>query len=249
MAGRLQDKVAVVTGAASGMGEAEARLFAAEGARVVLADVEEQRGEQVAAEIRAAGGEAIFARADVAREEDWQELTARAEREFGAIDVLVNNAGIVALASVADCDMEEWARVVAVNQTGVFLGIGAVQTPMKARGGGAVVNTGSIWGMTGTRAYFGYQASKGAVVQMTRAAAVDLAPWGIRVNCICPGLIFTAMTESEPPAAVEENIAMTPMGRGGNASEVAAGALFLASDEASFVTGAILPIDGGYTAQ
>jgi len=163
--------------------------------------------------------------------------------------VLVNNAGIVTLAGLADITNEEWDRAMAINQTGVFFGMRAVVPAMRRRGAGSIVNVASIFGLTGVSGYFAYQASKGAVVQMSRAAAVDLASDGIRVNCICPGLIFTDMTKLEPEAAVAENIRLTPLGRGGDPSEIASGALYLASDEASYVTGAVLPIDGGYTTQ
>jgi NAD(P)-dependent dehydrogenase (short-subunit alcohol dehydrogenase family) len=163
--------------------------------------------------------------------------------------VLVNNAGIVTLSGVADVADDEWNEAVAVNQTGVFLGMRAVTHSMRRNGGGSIVNISSIYGVNAVPGYFAYQASKGAVVQMTRAAAVDLASDGIRVNCILPGLILTEMTKMEPEESVARDIEGTPLGRGGEASEVAQGALFLASDEASYVTGAVLPIDGGYTAK
>jgi NAD(P)-dependent dehydrogenase (short-subunit alcohol dehydrogenase family) len=245
----MSGKVALITGAARGQGAAEAELFCAEGAKVVLTDVLDGDGEARAEALRGEGHEALYQRLDVSSAEDWEQAVALAEAELGALDSLVNNAGIVSFAGVADASDEEWERAVSVNQTGVFLGMRAAIPAMRRRGGGAIVNTSSIYGVDAVPGYFAYQASKGAVVQMTRAAAVDLAGDGIRVNCILPGLIFTEMTKTEPEEAVAENIEMTPLGRGGEASEVAWGALFLASDEASFVTGAVLPIDGGYTAQ
>jgi cyclopentanol dehydrogenase len=247
--GRLSGKVAVITGAARGQGAAEAELFCREGARVVLADVRDADGEQRAEGLRSAGHEAIFCHLDVSNAADWAGAIEAAESTFGSVDVLVNNAGVVSFGGVADCSAEEWDRVVAVNQTGVFLGMRAASPGMRSAGVGSIVNVSSIFAVDAVPGYFAYQASKAAVVQMTRAAAVDLAPVGIRVNCVLPGLIFTPMTKTEPEAMVAANIEMTPLGRGGQPEEVAAGVLFLASDEASYVTGAVLPIDGGYTAQ
>lgn len=249
MAGRLQGKVALITGAARGQGAAEAELFCREGARVVLADILDEQGERQAGELRSAGSEAIYVHLDVASREDWAMAIERAESEYGLPEILVNNAGIVTLTGIDDCTQGEWDRAVAVNQTGVLLGMRAVSDGMRRAGGGSIVNTSSIFGVNGVPGYFAYQASKGAVVQMTRAAAVDLAGDRIRVNCVLPGLIFTEMTKTEPADAVTQNIEMTPLGRGGESEEVANGVLFLASDEASYVTGAVLPIDGGYTAQ
>ena len=249
MAGRLAGKTALITGAARGQGAAEAELFGREGARVVLTDVLDEPGEGLAATLRERGIEAAYRHLDVAAAGEWDAAVRFAEESFGPLDVLVNNAGIVSFAGVAELPDAEWDRVVAVNQTGVALGMRTAAASMRRAGAGSIVNKASIYGLDGVPGYFAYQASKGAVVQMTRAAAVDLAPHGIRVNCICPGLIFTEMTKSEPPDAVADNIERTPLGRGGEAVEIATGTLYLASDEASFVTGAVLPIDGGYTAQ
>ncbi len=249
MSGRLAGKTALITGAARGQGAAEAELFVREGARVVLTDVLDQPGEELAATLAEGGAEAAYQHLDVASAADWEAAIGFAEERFGTVDVLVNNAGIVSFSGVLELTDDEWDRVVAVNQTGVSIGMRAAAPGMRRAGGGSIVNKASIYGLDGVPGYFAYQASKGAVVQMTRAAAVDLAPHGIRVNCICPGLIFTEMTKSEPPDAVADNIERTPLGRGGEASEIATGTLYLASDEASFVTGAVLPIDGGYTAQ
>jgi NAD(P)-dependent dehydrogenase (short-subunit alcohol dehydrogenase family) len=247
--GRLAGKVALVTGAARGQGAAEAELFCREGARVVLADLRDAEGEGRAEALRSAGHEAIFRHLDVSVSGDWGLAIGAAESTFGPLDVLVNNAGVVSFAGLADCSPEEWSEVVAVNQTGVFNGMRAAAPGMRRAGAGSIVNISSIFGISAVPGYFAYQASKAAVVQMTRAAAVELAPVGIRVNCVLPGLIFTPMTETEPEEAVAANIEMTPLGRGGQPEEVAAGVLYLASDEASYVTGVALAIDGGYTVQ
>jgi NAD(P)-dependent dehydrogenase (short-subunit alcohol dehydrogenase family) len=249
MSGRLSGKVALITGAARGQGAVEAELFCREGARVVLADVRDSDGEEHAAALRSTGHEAVYQHLDVTLGEEWDLAIRAVDSEFGSLDVLVNNAGVVSFSGVADCSPEEWSTVVAVNQTGVFNGMQAVALGMRHAGSGSIVNVASIFAVDAVPGYFAYQASKAAVVQMTRAAAVDLAPNGIRVNCILPGLIFTPMTETEPEESVTANIEMTPLGRGGDPEEVASGVLYLASDEASYVTGAVLPIDGGYTAQ
>lgn len=249
MAGRVHQKIVLITGAARGQGAAEAELFCREGARVVLTDVLDADGERRAEELREAGHQAIYRRLDVTSRADWDAAVAAAESEFGPLDALVNNAGVVSFGGVSDTSDEEWSQVVAINQTGVFFGMRAATESMRAADSGSIVNVASIYGVNAVAGYFAYQASKGAVVQMTRAAAVDLAPLGIRVNCILPGLIFTDMTKTEPQDAIAKDIEKTPLGRGGQPEEIASGVLYLASDEASFVTGAVLPIDGGYVAQ
>ena len=248
MPGRLRDKVALITGAARGQGAAEAELFCREGARVMLADVRDADGERCAEALRDAGHQATYRHLDVSTQADWEAAIADAEAEFGSLDVLVNNAGIVSLPGVADTSDEEWGRTIAINQTGVFFGMRAASRSM-GPDGGSIVNVSSSYGVSAVPGYFAYQASKGAVVQMTRAGAIDLAPRGIRVNCVLPGLIFTDMTKGEPPEAIAKDVEKTPLGRGGEPEEVASAVLYLASDEASFVTGALLPVDGGYVAQ
>jgi NAD(P)-dependent dehydrogenase (short-subunit alcohol dehydrogenase family) len=245
----FSERVTLITGSARGQGAAEAEMFARAGSVVILTDVLDDAGEATAAALRESGLRASYRHLDVANADDWERIVKFAETEYGRIDVLVNNAGIVTFAGVGDTSDEEWQRAIAINQTGVFFGMRAVTPSMRRNGGGSIVNVSSVFGLTGVPGYFAYQASKGAVVQMTRAAAVDLAAQGIRVNCVCPGLIFTDMTKTEPQAMIDENIRMTPLQRGGASSEVASAVLFLASDDASYVTGAVLPVDGGYTTQ
>ena len=185
--GRLSGKVALVTGAARGQGAAEAELFCREGARVVLADLRDAEGEERAEALRSAGHDAIFRHLDVSTAGDWDLAIGDAESTFGPLDVLVNNAGVVSFAGIADCSAEEWDEVIAVNQTGVFNGMRAAAPGMRGAGAGSIVNVSSIFAVNAVPGYLAYQASKAAVLQMTRAAAVDLAPEGIRVNCFSPG--------------------------------------------------------------
>ncbi len=247
--GRLDGKVAIVTGAASGMGAEEARLFAAEGARVVIADVSDAAGEALAKEIGAA---AVFAHLDVAQEAEWQRLVADTARRFGRLDVLVNNAGTVHAAPLEQMSLAQWNRVIAVNQTGVFLGIKHAVAPMEAAGGGSIVNISSIDGMVGMNSVIGYVASKFAVRGMTKAAALELAGRGIRVNSIHPGYIDTPMAnpvEEPRPTTLERYAARrVPLGRMARPREVANLALFLASDESSYCTGSEFVVDGGVIA-
>jgi NAD(P)-dependent dehydrogenase (short-subunit alcohol dehydrogenase family) len=247
---RLQDKVAIVTGAASGMGAATARLFAREGARVVLADMLEAEGEAVAASIKSNSGEARFQRLDVASEKDWEALVAATLAAYGRIDILVNNAGV----SGSDPDrfsMETWDRQMSINAKGVFLGMRAVIPQMQKTGGGSIVNISSISGITGqTFVHMGYNASKGAVRTMTKAAAVQFARDGIRVNSVHPGLMPAMRTSklSADPTIRAGMLKAIPMRREGRVDEVANANLFLASDEASYITGIEVPVDGGYLA-
>ena len=246
---RLQDKVAIVTGAAHGMGEAEARLFAREGARVVVADMLAERGEAVAADIRAGGGTAMFAAIDVSREADWQALIAATLAAYGRLDILVNNAGISG-SSVGDPDSTEgWHRIIAINQTSVFLGTKLAAEQMMAGGGGSIVNISSIMGFVGSDSgHPAYHASKGAVRIYSKAAAVRYGPRGVRVNTVHPGYM-PAMLNSTNGNERADKIAQTPLRRLGEPLDVAYGVLFLASDEAAFVTGTELVIDGGWIAQ
>jgi NAD(P)-dependent dehydrogenase (short-subunit alcohol dehydrogenase family) len=246
MAGRLDGKVALISGAARGMGECEARLFAREGAKVVLGDVLEEQGRQVAKEIGAA---ATFVRLDVTLENDWQKAVEAAERTYGKLDILVNNAGIVRMAPLDETSLEAWNEVINVNQTGVFLGMKHAIPAMRRAGGGSIINISSVAGIVGLPGIPAYQASKGAVRLLTKNAAIQYAKDKIRVNSIHPGRIETPMTANLSPERQQLVLSMTPMGRDGKPEEVAYGVLYLASDEASFVTGAELVIDGGFTAR
>jgi len=246
---RLKDKAAIVTGAGHGMGEAEARLFAAEGARVIVADILEHEAERIAAEIRATGGEAAAAKIDVTSEPEWVAVIGKTVSPYRRLDILVNNAGISG-SSVGEPDgLEGWNRIIAANQTSVFLGTKLAAEQMAKTGGGSIVNISSIMGFVGsTSGHPAYHASKGAVRIYSKAAAVRYGPMGVRVNTVHPGYM-PPMLNATNAGERDEKIAMTPLRRIGKPIEVAYGVLFLASDEASFVTGAELVIDGGFIAQ
>jgi NAD(P)-dependent dehydrogenase (short-subunit alcohol dehydrogenase family) len=246
---RLKDKVAIVTGGAHGMGEAEARLFAREGAAVVVADVLPELGEAVAADIAAGQGRAMFVRTDVTSEADWRSLIARTIETYGRLDILVNNAGISGSAVGGELSLEGWNRLMAVNATGVFLGTTLAAGEMAKAGRGSIVNISSIMGFVGgAEGHPGYAASKGAVRLLTKSAAVRWGPQGVRVNSVHPGYM-PAMLGGTNAGGRAAKIPMTPLRRLGEPIEVAYGVLFLASDEASFVTGTELVIDGGFIAQ
>lgn len=248
--GRVAGKVALVTGAARGQGAAHARLLAEEGARVLLGDILDEAGRATAEELGADELDVKYIHLDVASDSDWSNAIQLADKEFGGLDVLVNNAGVVGTAKgVEEESLEDWLTVVSINQTGVFLGMKHAIPMMKRSGGGSIINTSSIWGVAGTQEYVAYQATKGAVRMLTRSAALTYAGDGIRVNSVCPGLVLTPMLDDEPPEAIAEVEQMTPLGRGAQPTEIAYGVLFLASDESSFVTGADLTIDGGFLAQ
>ena len=246
---RLKDKVAIITGGAHGMGEAEAKLFAAEGAKVVVADILADEAETVAAAIRGGGGEATAAKIDVTSEAEWAGLIAKTSAIYGRLDVLVNNAGISG-SSVGDPDgLDGWHRIIAVNQTSVFLGTKLAAEQMAKTGGGSIVNISSIMGFVGsTSGHPAYHASKGAVRIYSKAAAARYGPSGVRVNTVHPGYM-PPMLNATNAGERDAKIALTPLRRNGRPIEVAYGVLFLASDEASFVTGAELVIDGGFIAQ
>ena len=246
--GRLAGKVALITGAARGMGAAHARTLAREGANVAIADIAPEAGERLAGELRSAGVQASYHDHDVTDPGAWREVADAVQRAHGPIDVLVNNAGVQMRSFGIEADDEEWAKVTAVNQQGVFLGMRAVIPSMAENGGGSIVNIASVAALVGLPGSLPYQASKSAVLGLTRGAAVAYGPQGIRVNAICPGLIVTAMTESASSDAVETMKAQIPLRREGKPEEISAAVVFLASDESSYITGVALPIDGGFVA-
>ena len=249
---RLAGKVALISGAARGMGAAEARLFAREGARVVIGDVLEAEGAAIEAEISAKGGEAVFVRLDVTRESDWAQAVASTVQRFGKLDVLVNNAGIGGVGRVDETATEAWDRVMEVNAKGVFLGTRAAIPAMRGAGGGSIINISSQLGLVGMDdSSPQYTASKGAVRLLTKTTALQYARDGIRCNSVHPGPIVTPMTERRraEPAVYQRMLSRIPLGRYGEPDEVAYGVLYLASDESAFVTGSELVIDGGWTAQ
>jgi NAD(P)-dependent dehydrogenase (short-subunit alcohol dehydrogenase family) len=242
--GRIEDKVALVTGGASGMGRATVELFATEGARVVVADI--KGAEAIAAEV---GNGAIGITTDVTRETDVADMVERAIQAFGRLDILCNNAGIGGeLASFLDTATEEYDRVVAVNQTGVFYGIKHGIAAIVRGGGGAIVNTASIAGLGALKDCGAYSASKAAVIALTKTAAREYAHAGVRVNAICPGSIDTPLLQHHllDSDVLNAVVATVPLGRVGKPQDIANAMLFLASDESSYITGAVLPVDGGY---
>ena len=249
MGERLAGKVALISGAARGQGAAHAQRFAEEGASIVLGDILDEQGEQTAKALSDRGLPALYQHLDVTQDADWKAAVATAEERFGRLDILVNNAGILGMPSILEETEEHWNQVLAVNQTGVFLGMRAAIPAMQRAGGGSIINTSSIWGLVGAEEYISYQATKGAVALMSKSAALTYVGDGIRVNSVCPGLVLTPMSAEEGPdveAAVAE---ATPMKRGAQPEEISHGLVYLASDESSYVTGTELVIDGGFLAQ
>jgi len=255
---RLKDKIALVSGAAreKSIGKATALLFAREGAKVVLGDILEEECARTLGEVQAGGGEGFVSKLDVTKPADWERIVDLAVSRYGRIDVLANIAGIqIRRGSIDEVTLEDWERIMAVNATGVFLGTKAVLEPMKQNGGGSIVNMASMSGIVGISANAGYAASKGAVRAFNKYAAIQLAKYGIRVNAISPGGVATTLNEPLPgepppdPEARRRALERHPLGRIAEPEEIAHAALYLASDDSSFMTGAELVVDGGFTAQ
>jgi 3alpha(or 20beta)-hydroxysteroid dehydrogenase len=240
--GRLAGKVVLVSGGARGMGAAHGRLFVAHGARVVLGDLRDDEGRQVADEL---GEAALYTHLDVRDEESWAQVVRVTRERFGRLDALVNNAGVVRHETLERTSRKDFLDLVEVNQLGVFLGMRAVLGPMRAAGGGSIVNVASIGGLSGMPVMSAYCATKYAVVGMSRSAAMELGPSGIRVNAICPGHIDTPMNAATPKSGIPWLTRGLPLRRVGQAEEIARLALFLVSDESSYCTGAEFVADGG----
>ncbi len=254
MSQRLEGKVAIITGAAAGIGRASAQLFAAEGARVVIADLDEAGGKETARLIEEQNGTARFVQTDVTVPEQVQALMQTSVETYGRIDILFNNAAVNHFGRVTETFVEDWDRVMTVNVRSVFLGCKYVIPIMQRGGGGTIVNTASAAAIVGLKNLAAYTASKGAVLQLTKNLALDYAPDHIRVNALCPGVTATEMTlnviasSPDPAAARARYDAGRPLGRMAEPLEIAQAALFLASDESSFMTGSYLLVDGGYCA-
>lgn len=262
MSGRLEGKVALVSGAGGGLGSQQVKMMAKEGAKVVAGNLKQDpvvaKGKSADAlwnnavetvdEINNGGGEAIVVCLDVTNGDSWNEAVAEAERKFGKLDVLSNNAGIYYHSGLLDHSIEDFYRIVNVNQLGVLLGMKAAIPAMRRAGGGSIVNFASIYGISGAGVSTAYQSTKGAVRLMTKSAALEFVGENIRINAICPGMFDTNLFESSvPKEAWDPLIQLVPMKRFGKPEEIAYGVIFLASDESSFMTGADLVIDGGYT--
>lgn len=248
---RLQNKVAIITGAGGGQGKEEALLFAKEGAKVVVTDVQEDKVQEVAEEIKANGGTASGFFHNVTSEDDWKKVVSDTITTYGKIDVLINNAGVSINVKLHETTLEQWNKVMNINLTGTFLGMKHVVPTMMGQESGSIINISSISGLTGGGGANPYTASKGAIRMLTKAAAIDYAKYNIRVNSVHPGVIITPMTEEMFKDEQMSNWAhsVTPLPELGKPEDVAYGVLYLATDEAKFVTGIELPIEGGYTAK
>ena len=248
---RLEGKVALITGGSRGQGATEAELFVKEGARVVVADILEREGNAVVAQIREGGGDASFIKLDVTSEDDWQDAVEFTLNTYGRLDVLINNAAIYKRTPIVQTELDEWNQIMDINSTGVFLGTKHAVPAMQKSGGGSIINISSTAGLVGSERGSAYGASKGSVRLFTKYTAIQHAGDGIRANSIHPGPIDTEMIADNisTPEGRAESESRVPLGRIGTVMDVAYGALFLASDESSFMTGAELVIDGGVTAR
>ncbi|CAL9279453.1 2,5-dichloro-2,5-cyclohexadiene-1,4-diol dehydrogenase LinX [Streptomyces sp. enrichment culture] len=250
MTGRLAGKTALITGATGGIGQATAKLFARQGAHLVLTDACADAAADLAARLESTGAEALGIGLDVSSQQQWREAIAQVERHFARLDVLVNIAGIVDWAGVEETDPHTWHRVIAVNQTGTWLGMKTAMPLLRASGNASVINTSSVLGLIGSGGAAAYHASKGAVRLLTKTAAVEYAAQGVRVNSVHPGVIATPMIQKilDQEGDQQPDIVRTPMRRAGRPEEIAPMMLFLASDESSYITGAEFVVDGGLTA-
>jgi NAD(P)-dependent dehydrogenase (short-subunit alcohol dehydrogenase family) len=254
---KLKGKVAIVTGAAAGIGRATAVLMAKEGAKLVVVDVNAKGGPETVELIKRDGGEACFSQADVSKSADCERMVKTAIREYGKLDILFNNAGVVQVGKITETSEADWDKVIDINLKGVFLGSKYAIPEMLRTGGGAIVNTGSIYGNLGAGSYTAYCASKGGVINLTRALAMEYAEKNIRVNCVCPGSVMTGMLQQEinifgadnPEKQKEKFAQMQPNRRIASPEEIARVVLFLSSDDASYMTGASVNVDGGFSAQ
>ncbi|MDQ6600883.1 SDR family NAD(P)-dependent oxidoreductase [Bacillus salipaludis] len=250
---RLENKATIITGGGTGIGKETALLFASEGAKVVITDINQESGRQTVKDIQTNGGEAIFVHHDVSKEEDWKKVAEETINTFGKVDVLFNNAGIYIIKPLAEIELEEWNRLMAINVTGVFLGMKHIMPLMAKQNKGSVINASSIAGLIGSPGHVLYGASKGAVRIMTKDAAMEYASAGVRVNSIHPGYIDTGMADyaSEVSGNSKEELGKTlfPLGHLGSVKDVAYTVLFLASDESAYTTGSEFVIDGGATSR
>ena len=257
---KLAGKVAIITGASSGIGMAIAELFAQEGARVVVSDIDTKGGNETVEAIKRFGGEAFFAKTDVTKHGDAEKMVEAAVQTYKGLDILVNNAGIMVYGTILEIKEEDWDRILAVNLKGVYLCSKLAVPRIIERGGGVIINLASIGGLVGGPAFAAYNASKGGVVLLTKNMAIDFAPYNIRVNCICPGMTMTLMARqiftdraegdiSKADKMAESGLVNYPLKRYGSPNDIARAALFLACEDSSFMTGASLVVDGGFTAR
>ncbi|MFD1174351.1 SDR family NAD(P)-dependent oxidoreductase [Oceanobacillus picturae] len=244
--GKLQDRVAIITGGASGIGAATAKLFVSEGAKVVLVDLNEEKGKAFQEELQAQGAEALFVKANITSEEEVANVFKETTNKFGKVDIVFNNAGIGRVHSSHDLDYSEWRNTVNVDLDGVFLVAREAIRGMLESGGGTIVNTASMYGWVGSPGSAAYNAAKAGVINLTRSLALEYAEKNIRINALCPGFIDTPII---PEESKKELSSITPMKRLGKSEEMAKAVLFLASDDSTYMTGNSLTVDGGYTAQ